>query len=191
MWWNRRPYWRSSIRYLLLIRNGNMSILSTPSSSPCRFYKRYLHICKAIWQITYFVYVKEYIICVFMKCLVIMTKKSTLSYYWICDALIIQWFSCFPNVSYWRGGIVPTRQQGSPPTLQVGLSSCLFKFKRPIMDMEVSYIQVLAFLLHMLKYNLLRNNKNKIKWLHWSNSYSNSNRDTWDMNRRFELIWTP
>jgi hypothetical protein len=38
--------------------------------------------------------------------LVIVTTRSNLSYYWICDTSIIRPFYRFPNVSYWRGRIV-------------------------------------------------------------------------------------
>jgi hypothetical protein len=47
-----------------------------------------------------FLYMAKYLKCVFMKYLVIVTTKSNLSYYWICDTSIIRPFSRFPNVSY-------------------------------------------------------------------------------------------
>ena len=40
----------------------------------------------------YFIYFAKYVMCVFVKQLIIMTKKSNLSYYWLCDTSIIQWF---------------------------------------------------------------------------------------------------
>ena len=52
-----------------------------------------------IWKNTYF------LICFLfhIKCLVIMTKRHSLSYCWICDTLIIQRFSHFPNMWYLKG----------------------------------------------------------------------------------------
>jgi hypothetical protein len=44
--------------------------------------------CKDIWKNIYFVHVAEYLICVFMKYLVIVTSRSNLSYYWVCDTSI-------------------------------------------------------------------------------------------------------
>ena len=68
-----------SIRYMLLIWSGNFTKLSIRSLSPHRFHERNLHICKDIWENIYSVYVSNYLVCVFMKNLIIMTKKSNLS----------------------------------------------------------------------------------------------------------------
>ena len=67
------------IRYMLLIWSGNFTRLWIPSSSPHRFHERNLHICKDIWENIYCVYVANYLVCVFMKNLIIMAKKSNLS----------------------------------------------------------------------------------------------------------------
>ena len=52
---------------------------------------------KTFWKNIYFVYVTKYMMCVFMKYLIIMTKKSNLSHYWIRGTSIIPMAFPFPK----------------------------------------------------------------------------------------------
>ena len=73
-------------------------------SSPHRFHEVNLRIWKDTWMN---IYPAKYLMCVFMSSLIIITKRSIFSCYWICDTPIIQQLSSFfPNVSYYIGVIV-------------------------------------------------------------------------------------
>lgn len=87
---NCRVYRSSSITYMLLIQSDNIGGLSIPSPSPHRFHERNLHICKDTWKwYLFYMCVAKSLMFVSMKHLVNMTKRSNLSYYWICEPIIL------------------------------------------------------------------------------------------------------
>ena len=89
---------------MLLLWSGNMNKLLNPSSNPHRIHERNLHVWKKHLK-ECLLYVATYLACAFMKYLVIMTKRSNLSYYWICDTSIIWWFSHFQTCHIKAAGL--------------------------------------------------------------------------------------
>ena len=79
---------RSSIRYICCYING----LSNPLSSPHRIHAENLHICKGYYLFGICDKATKHTpdVWFFMKYLVIMTKRPSLSYYWMCDTLVSQ-----------------------------------------------------------------------------------------------------
>ena len=74
------PYWRSSIRYVLLVWSGNICGLLISCSSPHRFHKRNLHIYIDIWKVFFILFMWLNFQCVFSQSISFLWQRGPIFY---------------------------------------------------------------------------------------------------------------